>query len=1088
VSRERERRAQEILADLLEAPEAERARRLDAACNGDMALADEVRSLLAAAARAEGFLERGAIGDLGPGPLSALHAHGSYEGRTLGGYEIREELGRGGMGIVHRARQRSPERDVALKILPWIVASAPAEGDSSAHASSRRFDAEIRALARMQDPGIAQVLEAGIDRDQGVAWIAMEYVADGRPIVRYATERSLPRAARLDLFRAACNAVHHGHQKAVIHRDLKPSNILVGADGRVKVIDFGIARVLEPGGAAATAPVTGMPIGTLPYMSPEQCAGEPADVRSDVYSLGVVLHELLAGSLPVATAGLSLETALRAIRERAPTPLRRALPDAPRDLETILLTALEKDPRRRYRSVAALVDDLDRLAAHRPIEARPAGWPHHARLFARRHRVSVAAAALVLLATVAGTAISVRFALEAKAELAERQRAEAAALRERDEALRNAYVGAIASAESALQRLEFARLRATLDATPPALRGWEWSYLDRQSRPANVVCDGRGRLFAVAWNPRRDLLVTAGLDGAVRAWSRDGRDLGSITDRAAFIYGLDWSDDGTSLAVGANRRPVALFDLADTTGRTDAAVLAAERATTFEPIGTAIAGVDLSPDRSRLVVAGERGMRLYGTTDGRLLAEIPARGAARRARFSPDGARIAVAIDDRVELRDGRDGSLVGTLANGDPRALSLAWSPDGTELALGGYDGSVRLLRVSDATVVASYVAHGSEVRDVAYGPDGATVASGGADHAIVLFDRAEGRPTTILGGHADAVSALAFAPTGDALASASNDGTLAIRALDRVGDRDTRTLGASWKPPVRAIAYRPDSTRLVVGSERGSLLLLDATTWDVLAERDTSGDGAVAASWSPDGSAIAVATHGARIAILSDDLSTLHATLETGAARITCLAFSPDGTRLAAALGDRTVARYARDGSAWRKEATTSAAPSEISGLAWLPDGRGFVTSHLDGSVRRVDAVDASVAWTASAHADSALSVAVTPDGRHVVSGGRDQRIVIYDAVTARPIETLEGHGQRPSAIAFTSDGNRMITASNQRDVQIWEWPTRRPLLRLYADDLGSLRALVLRPDEREIVVGGNGAITRWSLDRVRPIRARP
>jgi len=301
--------------------------------------------------------------------------------RTIGRYRIKGLIGGGGMGNVYAAVQEEPRRTVALKVMKPGIAAPRA---------MRRFELEAQTLARLRHPGIAQIYEAGT-HDEGsgpVPYFAMEYVAGAKSITEYADGRSLGIRERLELFAKVCDAVHHGHQKGIIHRDLKPSNILVDSSGNPKIIDFGVARATDSDMAVTTLQTdVGQLIGTLQYMSPEQCDADPdgLDTRSDVYALGVVLYELLCARPPYDLAQVALHEAARVIREEAPekpSTIDRTLRG---DVETITLKALEKEPERRYQSAADLGRDIERYLTSEPIEARPASALYQLRLMATRH-------------------------------------------------------------------------------------------------------------------------------------------------------------------------------------------------------------------------------------------------------------------------------------------------------------------------------------------------------------------------------------------------------------------------------------------------------------------------------------------------------------------------------------------------------------------------------------------------------------------------------------------------------------------------------------------------------------------------------
>ncbi len=420
-----------VFEEALDVAEAERGAWLVRRCAGDDALLAEVRRLLAL--RADD--ERDPSGGAGQPPASAALLAALAEGargaspaagERLGTWTLLRPLGAGGMGEVWEAEQEHPRRRAALKLLRPGLAGARAR---------RRFHDEVDALARLEHPAIARILEAGEHAAGGGdprPWYAMELVPGARPITELARAGGPGWRERVELFRTVCAAVDHGHRNGVIHRDLKPGNILVGEDGRPRVIDFGVARMsVSATDAAEIARRTqaGEIVGTLAAMAPEQLDGR-ADVRTDVHALGLVLHELLAGAPPFDTTGLALGEIARRVRERVPAPPSAHAPGLPRELDWITARALEKDPERRYASAAVLGEELGRVLRGEPVLAGPPTALYRARSFVRRHRVGVGVAALVfvlLAGGIAGTTSGWRTALAAQAT-AEEHAAEARAV------------------------------------------------------------------------------------------------------------------------------------------------------------------------------------------------------------------------------------------------------------------------------------------------------------------------------------------------------------------------------------------------------------------------------------------------------------------------------------------------------------------------------------------------------------------------------------------------------------------------------------------------------------------------------------
>jgi tetratricopeptide (TPR) repeat protein/tRNA A-37 threonylcarbamoyl transferase component Bud32 len=410
---------------------------------------------------------------------------------SIGDYRILALLGEGGMGTVYKAEQLHPQRIVALKVIrPGL----------SNEKVLRRFKREAEALGRLQHPGIAQIYEAGT-ADSGLGpqpYFAMEFI-QGERLREYAMDGRLTTPERLALMVQVCDAVHHAHLRGIIHRDLKPGNILVDTNGRVKVLDFGVALLTDSDAHATRQTDLGQLVGTLAYMSPEQVVADSQglDIRSDVYALGVILYELLASKMPYATQGRAMHEVVQAIREEEPAPLSAIHTSYRGDIDTIVTKALEKDKTRRYASAAELAGDIRRYLADEPITARPPSAAYQVGKFARRHKTLVAGIASVFLALVIGVVASTREAVRAhKAELAaeeQRKRAdqEATAARAVIDFLQNDLLAQASASNQSSKPDPELKVRTALDRAAARIHG----RFEQQPELEAAIQDTIGRTY-----------------------------------------------------------------------------------------------------------------------------------------------------------------------------------------------------------------------------------------------------------------------------------------------------------------------------------------------------------------------------------------------------------------------------------------------------------------------------------------------------------------------------------------------------------------------------------------------------------------
>jgi WD40 repeat protein/Flp pilus assembly protein TadD len=974
------------------------------------------------------------------------HAVGPVPFPQVPGYEIERELGRGGMGVVFLARETALGRTVALKMI--------LHGDYVSEDDLRRFRAEAEAVARLRHPHVVQIHTIG--EHQGLPFLSLEYCARGS-LRDGLAGKPLPPAEAARLVEALAGAVQAAHLKQIVHRDLKPHNVLLTEEGEPKITDFGLAKRIQAAeeGAApkrreASLTRTGAVVGTPNYMPPEQARGEPVGPAADIYGLGAVLYELLTGQPPF-TADSIVDT-LSKVMHVEPLSPRRLRPEVPRDLETICLRCLEKEPGRRYTTAAALAEDLHRFIAGEPILARPVGRVERALKWARRNQARAAALALGLavtvLALVGGTiawlwveSVAARRAAEdsetrlagalaqeqqakkdleqAKKDLerslvaAQQARAETEKAREQVKRLLYADRLQLAWKEYAADRWPVARL--LLDRCDAEQRLWEWKHLhgivDRQLLSLAVHPDG---VDDVAFSPDGLRLAAAGRAGGPKVWdAQTGKEQAAFPGPAA-VRCLAFSPDGKSVAFAE-----------------DKTVLLWQPGAAPVPLGQhegPVTHLTFSPDGGRLASAGEdHAVKLWDVAKGKLHADLAGHTErVNRVAFSPDGAAlVSVGDGGAVKVWDARKGALRKNLAGPTDRVTEAAFSPDGRRLAAAGEDRVVRLWDAITFTEVGALRGHAAKVSGLAFSPDSLLLASGGWDGEVRLWRADNGAPQATLKGHVDRVTGVVFGPDGQWLASCGGDGTVRLWAAD---GRPVAVL-SGHQGPVHAVAISPDGQRLASCGRDGTVRVWDAFTGGEQVTLHGNKGMTPRAFLAADGRLLLAS--GRTVSVFHGATGETMRTLPGHSDAVLHAVLSRDGRRLASAGDDEKIRLW--DGITYKQLQALAGHAGRVSGLAFSPDGRRLASCGWDKQVKLWDAASGQLLATGS-HGGRVNHLLFNPGADRLATCGDDGVIRLWDARTGKAL-AAEELTTPLVRLAFSPDGKRVAAVGEDGSVHVWE-----------------------------------------------------
>lgn len=957
--------------------------------------------------------------------------------RRFGEYNLLEEVASGGMGVVYKAHQVKLDRSVAVKMIR--------AGQIATREDVERFITEARAAANLQHPNIVAIHEVG--QIEGQHFFSMDYV-EGSNLAELAREHPLPSKTAAGYLQKIAEAIDFAHQHDVLHRDVKPSNIIIDAQDQPQVTDFGLARRLD---SKAELTATGQILGTPSYMPPEQALGEHGRVgpHSDVFSLGATLYAVITGYPPFRAE--SIAATLIQVLENEPVAPRLLNPGVDRDLETICLKCLQKQPAGRYASARELADDLARFLRGEPIHARRVSALERTRKWARRRPALAALMGLVVLFAVSLVAGVLKYqadlhvrnvrlqsaldqvererraAVEAQRD-AETQRNVARAERNTAQAERNKAQQALQLSERSVFALQLQQVAGFVDRDPGrAVRELE----DEMLCPPSL----RDVTWGILYNRCRRDELTIPVDRSLQ--------------RRGIASALALAPNHSTIAAARQDGGISLFDTATKKERT---ILQGNPASTWS--------IAFSPDGRTLAKGGIDGtLTLWDVASGK-------QRWTRNLRSPPDG-------------KGGFE--------------LFVAFSPNGSCLAVGGKDGGLTCVDVQTGEDAVRLPGHTVPVFCVAFSADGKLLASGGRDGTVKVWDLAAKTERASFKDRNVGIWGLALTPDGKTVATIGDIGVLNFRTVPSGEELATIKLRSCW---LLSVAMSPDGRTLAVGMQNARVKLWDVATrteWMTLSGHRAD---VMAVAFSSDSQRLASRSADGEVKLwnVARPEDTEQALLHQG--DVLCTDFAPDGATLAAGCGER----YERakpgevvlwDPVAGQERGVLRGHAGGVFSLAYSADGTQLATGSSDGTVKLWNTATHECVTTIDAQASQVCSVAFAPSGNFLAigTGGgdiyeTDKRgvVQVWDTSKNEQLATIDGFKGSVWTVEFDPSGNTLAAGSNHGTVILWSVADRRQLTE-FSVGRGSANAVAFAPNGEMLAIASGvhnspGEVMLWNV----------
>ncbi len=990
---------------------------------------------------------------------------------VIPGYEILAEMCRGGQGIIFKARQLPTNRIVAIKFV--------LQGVFATERQQHRFEREVELASLLQHPSIVRVYESGIV--DGKQYFSMEYV-EGIPLNEYMNNRFGDRTIDsrteyakfecdcLKLFLKICDAASYAHQLGVIHRDLKPENILVSDDGAPHILDFGLAKKTDdPSDGFSPRTLVGEFSGTLRYASPEQANNITAitDTRTDVYSLGVILFEMLTGKMPYNFSG-SLEQILNNIRVADPIKPSTHTELIDCDLDTIVTKSLSKDPDRRYQSVAGLAKDLCHYQFREPIDARrDSSWYVFRKTLRKNRNIVATTITIILLLSASLVAVS-WFWWQASLD--------------RDESRFRTYAARIAAADASIRAYDVGDAVYNLSLASQIQKNFEFWYLLGQADQSLNTYGGlmdekqlghQGAVLSVSFHPDGKHFLSGSVDETLRLWETGSREEVDVLEINRQVVSVSFDHSGTRAVAGLADSDVLLFQVIpgknghlnlqepfrslDTQGRPVHEV-------TFSPDGKfVVASVGTTSDPGSVMIWDVDSDELARSLDGH-------QRFAGCTAISQDGSLIASA-DTSIRIWDFASGKLLNEFQAHDQWINSLAFNPDGNRLVSCSNDCLIKIWNVSSGRHQRTLYGHTNFVNRVRYNHDGTKLASVSKDRTLRTWNAQTGKPASIRWGHINEIYDFDFSDDGKLIVTTSTEGLKSWQA------ETNGTFSRNHPANVKCIAASPDSSMIASAGKDGHVMLWDIKSSTFLRELDdapTSPTSDIA--WSPDGQRILWGNsegvlsqfdflsgqttrlvdfnHAIRSVCFADERNEMFVALDNGCVRIVdvqgqvkqipfcrvdnavhSVCVDPGGVWLA--TGDLNNVRIwnlktGEQTNRWKTELPVDLDTFEI---CFSPDGTSLATTIHGFCVALWSLSDGKLIHQYRGHSNYVNSISFLHDGSRLATASRDGTIKLWDVERAEPVLSLQGFAGFSNTICFTPDGNCLAGGQYDGSIRVWK-----------------------------------------------------